>query len=1062
MRQFCELMRRANRGWRSARNIHAPNYGLLTKALWSGGGLRFFTATLVILIISGPLLFAQGRQVTGKVLDSSGAPLPGASIQVKGTTTGTLSDATGKYSIQASQSEVLVFSYIGYIKQEIPVESKTTIDITLKLEESALSEVVIVGYGTRTKANLTGSVTTVSGKELTERPVPNVQNLLQGRVSGLDVTQSTGEPGRDDASYQLRGFGSFGASNAPLILVDGIIATIKNLSPQDIESVTVLKDAASASIYGARAANGVILITTKKGKAGKSEIEYTGSFGLSEATRTPELITNSAQYMDMYNSARARSGQTPLYTQAQIDLYKNNPNNAQYPNFNWIDYVLGKGPIQNHHLGFSGGNDKTLYNVSFNYLDQESITKGYIYNRYNGLIDFSTQVNKRVRVGTNINLSYQNAKAPWLVNDDLLLLAYASAPTFMPFLPDGSGRVTNRDFSTNGAGNRSVEEVYATGGQYTKTYNVNAQAFAEIEILKGLKWLNKGGITFFNEQYKNRQFGSPSFAYQPDATGAYIQVANGNPTFFGLQQREDRFITKTFFSTLNYTKQFGTDHNLGLLAGFEQQNNLTERLTGNRFDFPNNTLMVLDGSGPNNQATGGTASEWALRSFFGRINYDYKGKYFIEGNIRRDGTSRVASKWGTFGGGSAAWRISEEGFIKNSLSWMDNMKLRASYGVLGNQEINVGVADRLNISGNYPYQDILSLTAYPYTTLASGAQLTRLVTPDLRWEKTSMLDFGLDVDIFKGLFGATIDWYKRNTSDILSTRADLPNSVGLIAPIVNAGGMQNKGLEIELRHRKRFGDFNYGVSVLYHKYNNKVTKLLAPTLGTIEVGQPYNNFFIYEWAGIFQSQAEIDASPKQPSSGTLKPGDIKVKDLDGNGTVGPEDRVRISRFPGYNYSFSLNAGWKGFNLTAFFQGVQSINVQVGGWGYEPFQQGSAPPKRFLNAWSPTNPSNTVPATYLTGYAGVAGYTSTYFIQDASYLRLKNLYLSYTFNEKILSKIRSKGLTIYVSGDNLVTWTKYEGNDPERASAGNAATGSSTRFAQFPQLRIYTAGLSIKF
>ena len=1065
MNQIYKLNMRTDRDRHSAGRLFVQEgKHLFRAACFNRTSSKPFLLMITVLIMTSQMLLAQGRRISGTVLDNGGTALPGASVQLKGINTGTITDASGKYSIEASSDAILVFSYIGYVKQEVLVGSKATIDISLVSEASALSEVVVVGYGTRTKANLTGSVTTVSGKELTERPVPNVQNLLQGRVSGLDVTQSTGEPGRDDASYQLRGFGSFGASNGPLILVDGIIGTIKNLSPQDIESVTVLKDAASASIYGARAANGVILVTTKKGKAGSSEIEYSGSYGLSQATRKPELITNSAQYMEMYNSARARSGQTPLYTQAQIDLYKNNPNSSQYPNFDWLDYVLDKGPIKNHHLGFSGGSEKTLYNVSFNYLDQNSITKGYIYKRYNGLIDLSSQVHKRVRVGTNLNLSFQDAKAPWLVNDDLLLLAYASAPTFMPFLPDGSGRVANRDFATNGSGNRSVEEVYATGGQFTKTYNINAQAFAEIEILKGLKWLNKAGVTFLSSQLKNRQFASPSYAYQPDATGAYVQVANGNPTFSGLRQEEGRAVTKTFFSTLNYTKQFGQDHNLGLLAGFEQQNNLTENMIGQRYDFPNNTLMVLDGSGATNQVTGGTASEWALRSTFGRATYDFKGKYFVEGNIRHDGSSRFGPdyRYGTFGGGSAGWRMSEEGFIKNSLSWVDNLKLRASYGVLGNQELGNTLVNGTSINGTYPYQDVLSLTAYPYTTLASGAQLTRLVTKDLRWEKTSMLDFGLDLDIFKGLFGATIDWYKRNTSDILSTRADLPSSVGLLAPIVNAGAMQNKGLEIELRHRKNFGDFNYGASVLFHKYNNKVTKLLAPTLGTIEVGQPYNNFFVHEWIGIFQSQAEIDASPKQPSSGTLKPGDLKIKDVDGNGTVGPEDRVRISRLPNYNYSFSLNAGWKGFSLTAFFQGVQGVKAQVGGWGYEPFQQNSAPPKRFLDAWSPTNPSNTVPATYVTGYAGVAGYTSTYFIQDASYLRLKNLYLSYAFNQKILSKIRSKGLTIYISGDNLVTWTKYEGNDPERASAGNPTNGTSTRFAQFPQLKIYTAGLSIKF
>ena len=1029
----------------ATQDSNKQDFFTLTRRLRIG----FKASVLALLVLLAGMVqgaFAQNRQISGTVFDASGVPLPGTSVKIKGTVTGTISDANGKYSVQAANNATLVFSYIGYISQEVLTDNRSVYDVTLQADASALSEVVVVGYGTQKKVNLSGSVATVSGVELTQRPVPNMQNLLQGRVAGLDIIQSTGEPGRDDASFQLRGFGSFGASSAPLVLVDGVIASIKNLSPQDIESVTVLKDAASASIYGARAANGVILITTKKGKAGKTQIEYNGSMGVSEATKYPELITNSATYMEMYNSARLRSGQPALYTQAQIDLYKNNPNSDKYPNFNWLDHVLGKGPIQNHHIGFSGGNEQTIYNASFNYLDQQSITKGYKYKRYNGLIDFSSQVHKRVRVGTNINLSFQDAKAPWLTNDNLLLLAYASAPTMMPFLPDGSGRATNRDFTTNGTGNRSVEEVYATGGQFTKTYNVNAQAFAEVSILKNLKWMSKGAITYFDEQYKNRQYPSQSFAYQPDASGNYVQVANGNPDFNGLRQNETRAITKTFFSTLNYSTQFGTDHNLNLLAGYEQQNNFTENVGGARYDFPTTSIMVLDGSGPTNQTTNGGASEWALQSLFGRANYDFKNKYFLEGNIRYDGTSRVGidNRWGIFGGGSGAWKLSEENFVKNNVSWIDNLKLRASYGTLGNQEI-----------GNYPYQDVLNLTAYPWSSsLTTGAQLTRLVTKDLRWEKTSMLDFGLDVDLFKGLFGATIDWYKRDTRDILTQRQDLPNSVGLTAPIVNAGAMQNTGIELELRHNKTINEFNYGVGVLFHRYRNKVTNLLAETLGTIEIGQPYNNFFMYEWAGIFQSQDEINSSPKQPNSGTLKPGDLKIRDLDGNGTVGPEDRVRISRFPSYNYSFNLNAGWKGFNLTAFFQGVQGIKTQVSGWGYEPFQQGSAPPLRFLNAWSPTNPSTTVPAVYQVGYPGVSGYTSTYFLQDASYLRLKNLYLSYTFNQDILSKVGAKGLIVYFSGDNLMTWTKYEGNDPERAGSG--------RFAQFPQLKILTGGLNIKF
>lgn len=1014
----------------------------------TGVSFRFLDDNLVVLTAVDATLIV----VKGKVTDANGNGIPGVSVVEKGTKNGAVTNGNGEFILNVSkQSVMLTFNFIGYESKEVAA-SDSFMTVVLQEQDKSLEEVVVVGYGTQKKVNLSGSVATVTGKTITERPAPNVQNLLQGRIAGLDVVQSTGEPGRDSGgSLRIRGFGSSGASPNPLILIDGVIGSITNLSPQDIESVTVLKDAASASIYGSRAANGVILVTTKKGKSGTNDIEYNGNWGTSEATKYPELITNSVTYMEMYNQAKARSGQAPQYTQAQIDAYKNNPNSAQYPNFNWLNYVLGKGPIQNHNLSFLGGNDKSTYNVSMNYLDQNSITKGYLYKRYNGLIDFTTQAHKRVKIGTNINLSYQDFKAPWLTNDDLLLLAYASAPTFTPYLPDGSGRVASRDYVSSGGTNRTVEEVYNTGAQLTKNYNVNAQAFVDVDLAKGLKWYSKGAVTFFNQDYRQRQYASPSFAYQPNATGDYQQVSNGNPSFFGLQQSSARNITKTFYSTLNYNKTIANVHNLSALAGYEQQNNRSTNISGNRFDFPNNTIMELDGSSPKDQSLGGNSFEWALQSLFGRVTYNYKEKYILEGNIRYDGTSRVDPRyrWGTFGGGSAAWKLSEEDFIKNKISWLDNLKLRASYGVLGNQEIQTG-----GVPNYYPYQDILSNTTYPFSSLSSGVLLTRLTQKDLKWEKTAITDFGLDVDLFKGLFGATVDWYNKNTTDILAARADQPASVGLAAPTVNAGAMVNKGIEIELRHQNQIGEFTYGANFIFNRYRNKVTKVLAETVGTIEVGRPYDSFFLYDWIGVFQSQEEIDKSPKQPNSGTLKPGDLKIRDVSGNGTIGPEDRIRISRFPDYTYSFGLNAGWKGFNLSAFFQGVQGQKVQVSQWGYEPFMQGSAPPTKFLNAWSPTNPSNTIPAVYLTGYSGVAGYTSTYFLQDASYLRLKNLYLSYTFPEAIIKKIAAKGITVYVSGDNLITWTKYEGNDPERSGSG--------RFAQFPQLRIYTAGLKIKY
>lgn len=1005
-----------------------------------------FLSTLYLPVqAANTVVFQQQVSISGTVKDARGTVLPGVTVQVKRTNQTVKTDEQGRFTINATAKDVLHITSVGYTQQDVVVGDAKTYSITLQDETEQIDEVVVVGYGTQKKVNLSGSVASVSGKTITERPVPNVQNLLQGRIAGLEVVQPTGEPGRDNGSMRIRGLGSSGASSDPLVLIDGVIGSMSNLSPQDIENVTVLKDAASASIYGARSANGVILVTTKKGKVGTSNIEYTGNWGTSEATKYPDLITNSVTYMEMYNSARARSGQPAMYTQAQIDSYKNNPNSAEYPNFNWLDHVLGKGPIQNHNLSANGGSEKSTHNISFNYLDQNSITKGYLYKRYNGLTDYTTQVHKRVKVGTNVNFSYQDFKAPWLTNDDLLLLAYAAAPTFSPWLPDGSGRSAGRDYMSTGGTNRTPEEVYNTGAQLTKNYNVNAQAFVDVDLMTGLKWSSKAAFTFFNQEYKQRQFGSPAYAFHPNDKGEYEQSGNGNPGFVGLRQSSGRNITKTFYSTLNYVKTLAEDHNISILGGYEQQDNRSTSLGGGRYNFPNNTIMELDGSSPKDQTLNGSSFEWALKSFFGRVNYDYKGKYFVEGNIRHDGTSRVDPKyrWGTFGGASAAWRISEEDFIKNNATWLDNLKLRASYGALGNQEIS-----------NYPYQDILDGTTYTFTGLEAGVMKTRLVEKNLRWEKTAITDFGLDVDIYKGLLGATIDWYNKNTTDILETRTDVPASIGLSAPVVNAGSMVNKGIEFELRHQNRIGEFNYGANVIFNRYRNKVTSRLAETLGTIEVGQPYNNYFLYDWIGIFQSQADIDNSPKQPNSGAVKPGDLKMRDVDGNGSIGPEDRIRISRFPDYSYSFNVYAGWKGFNLSAFFQGVQGQKVQVSQWGYDPFMQGSAPPTRFLDAWSPTNPSNTVPAVYLSGYAGVSGYPSTYFLQDASYLRLKNLYLSYTFPESITKSIAAKGITVYVSGDNLITWTKYEGNDPERSGSG--------RFAQFPQLKMYTAGIKIKY
>lgn len=986
------------------------------------------------------------EEAAGMVRNRSGEGLSGVTILEKTTGKTWKTNADGSFTVAvSSQSSILVFKHIGYVTVEIPASEASA--VTMEIENSVLEEIVVTGYGVLKRANLTGAVSNISSNSITARPTPNLQNLLQGRASGLEIVQSSGEPGRDGASISIRGMGSYGASSAPLILVDGVMGSINNLAPQDIESVSVLKDAASASIYGARAANGVILVTTKKGKAGEDRIDYNFNYGISQATVLPELITNSATYMQMYNDALQRNGQPSIYTQDQIDLYRNSTDKNQYPDFDWINYGFRDAPIQSHQIGFSGGDEKTQYNLSLSYLDQQGVLKKYAYERYNGLLDISRKLNDRIRVGTNINFSYQDATAPRLTNDDAILLLYGSAPTIRPFLADGSGRLANKDFVTNGSNNITIEELFATGGQFTKDYNVTAQAFAEIKLLKDLTWNTKLAFRFFNQDAKNRQFPTETFAFQPNANGEHAQVGVGNPFFNGLTQGSRRDLMKTLYSTLQYSKTFGLYHGVSGLFGYEQQDSRSTNLNGARYFLPKDEIMELNGGPALNQTNSGGAAEWAIQSLFGRVNYDFQGKYLFEANIRHDGTSRVIAKnrWGTFGGVSAGWRLSEEHFIKDNVQWLNDLKLRGSYGVLGNQEI-----------GNYPYQDVLSVVAYPFSvgSPTTGARLTALTDKNLKWEKTAITNIGIDLTVFSGLFSANIDWYVKNTTDILARRSDVPTSMGLTAPIVNAGAMENKGWEMELRHQNQVGKVNYGAFFIFSKNENKVTSVLAPNLGTFEVGQPYNTYFLHVWDGIFQSEEEIASSPSQPNSGNVKPGDLKIRDVSGNGTIGPEDRVRFSRYPDFTYSLGLNVDWNQFSLTTFLQGVKGRNILVGQWGFDPFIQGTSPSIKFVDAWRPDNPSNTVPAVYLNGYPGVNGYTSTYSLMDASYLRLKNVMISYAFSEDVLRKIKSKGLSIFVSGDNLYTWTDYEGADPERSGDG--------RYAQFPQLRIYNIGLSLKF
>ncbi len=988
----------------------------------------------------------QNGVVTGTVSDADGNPLPGVNITIKGTTTGMITDVDGNFRITAQADDVLVFSYIGMLTQEVQVGNQTSINTILAFDVLGLEEVVVTGYGVQRKVNLTGSVGSVSGAEIVKRPATNVQNLLSGRISGLQVVQSGGEPGNDVGTMRIRGVGTFSSTGSnPLVLIDGVEGNISYLNPDDIESISVLKDAASAAIYGARAANGVILITTKRGKAGDISVEYHVNLQAQNATRLPDLLWNSAQYMELWNQANIRNGGVAYFPQADIDAYRNNTDDpVNYPNFNWIDHMYKTGFVQNHHLSVNGGNEKTTFNLSAGFLDQSGIVPLFDFKRYNLLMNVDSKVSNWLTIGGNLRMlkSDKIADIQSQFNSAYFIMhTFGPGPLYTPTmtLPDGTtGYVARYSADIAEWTVRNPDAMLVAGSNTNGRYNMSPQIYTEVKLTKDLTWYTKGAAIFDYNMIKNHEHAVSNYYFND---GSYAH--NNGVWHKGVRDDVYTRFNTTLYSTLNYNKTVG-DHYVNVLAGYNQETSYYQQLGGRRVEFPTDNLRELDAGAADGQSTSGTANEWAIQSFFGRLNYSFKSRYLFEANARYDGTSRIApdTRWGFFPSVSAGWRISEESFMEN-LGWLDNLKLRASWGRLGNQNV-----------GTYPYQSILSSAQYPYGSLEAGVQNTRLVDKTLQWETTTITDIGFDASIAKRLLYLTVDWYNKLTDDILYS-IPVPWSVGLSAPTVNGGQMQNTGWDFELGHRNQIGDVIYDVFGNISFYKNEVLSIISPTLGTntVQEGLPYNSWYMVEWIGIFQNQGDIDANPTHQFN--PKPGDLKYRDANGDGQINSDDRVVVDGYyPDFYYSIGFNVGWKNFDITAFFLGVQGIKDYATNWGIKPYTQGSPPPMDLVeNAWTPDNPTNEYPAMYVAAYRPVAGTTSTYWLHDSSFLRLKNLRIGYNIPASAARKIGMKQAQVYFSGDNLFTATKYPGTDPERITRGSA-------LAQYPNLRTLAFGIKV--
>jgi TonB-linked SusC/RagA family outer membrane protein len=991
----------------------------------------------------------QERKITGKVTDISGSALPGVSVLVQGTTIGTLTDVNGNYTLTLpSGAKTLMFSFVGMKSQEIAIGAQTMINLTLSESAIGLEEVVVVGYGTQKKANLTGSVGSVSGAEIVKRPATNVQNLLEGKVSGLQIVQRGGEPGNDVGTMRIRGIGTFSSAGSdPLVLIDGIPGNMSYLNPDDVESVSVLKDAASASIYGSRAANGVILITTKRGTANKLSITYHAEVGMQNPTRLPDLDWNSVDYMTNWNTANLRAGMVAYFSQADIDAYKNNVNDpVHYPNYNWIDHCYKTGIQQTHDIDVNGGNDKTQFTMSLGYLDQSAVVRLFHFDRYNMHMGIDSKVTDWLKIGGTFRAlkskKIADVQSPYS-ETYYIMHTFAPMPLCTPtmVLPDGTIGYTARYSAAIAEWTvRNPDAMLAQGDNQQDRYNMEPQVYAEVQLTKDLTWYTKGAVLFDTYSTMNHESAINCY-YMKDGTFAH----NGAPWHLGTMEDWYSTFNTTLYSTLNYKKTIAGNHNINILAGFNQETSLYRTVGASRITYTIPNLYEINAGSATGQTTRGTASQWDIQSLFGRVNYNFKGKYLLEGDIRYDGTSRIApaTRWGLFPSVSAGWRLSEESFMK-PITWLSDLKFRGSWGQLGNQNV-----------GNYPYQDILGNSQYSFgSSLQPGVQLTRLVDKTLQWETTTLTDVGLDLSIKKGLLSATIDYYDKITSGILYS-IPVPASIGLSAPTVNGGKMENKGWDLELGHANQIGEFRYKITVDWATYKNKVLSILSPTLATntVQVGIPYNSWYMVQWIGIFQNQAQIDAAPKHQFN--PKPGDLIFRDANGDGKIDANDRVVVKGYyPDFYYSFGGNVGWKNFDFSVFFNGVHGIKDYANNWGLTPFTQGSAPTMDLVkNQWTGEGSTNTYPAMYRSGYNPVTGTTSTFNLFDASYLRLKSLRLGYTIPVEFAKKIGMQDAQVYFSGENVLTFTKFPGIDPERTSQNSA-------LSLYPNVRTLAFGIKV--
>lgn len=1014
------------------------------------------------LLLVGVCL-AQGTivPVSGMVTsETDGGGLPGVNVLVKGSNTGTVTDIDGNYSISVpDENDILVFSSIGFTSQEVPVSGRAVVDVSLAEDVQSLEEVVVVGYGTQKKENVIGAISTIKSKELENMPITNSTQALQG-AKGVYVNQLGAQPGRSQAMIRIRGQGTLNNNN-PLVLVDGIEYPLENVDPNNIESISVLKDAAAAAIYGARAANGVVLVTTKSGEGVRGfHLNYNNYFGFQEVIGLPELINDPVRFMELRDQAQRNAGRSTVdFGEDLIEEYRQGMKTDPYtyPHNDWFDIMFDPGFIQNHNVRFSGGEENYTYSLALGYLDQKGVLRGTNSNKYS--IDLNTKANitDRLTVGAIINGQFNEfdeavGGTPYLMEMTFKNAGVGFEPTYLE-----DGRYADTFIRTPGHYVfRNPIALSTEGINNHKQQNYRMILQAEYSFPLNITYNIKGAYT--KQDYLNKIFEPAVYQYNVKTLEQIRNRITGSPTRHA--EKTDTYNYQlNLQQTLTWNGTVQRNHHFSTLLGYSLQKFADNTFSAYREGYLGNGLTTLN-AGSINPDVSGTESEQALMSLFGRLNYNYDERYLFEGNFRYDGSSKFAegNKWGLFPSFSVGWRMGQEAFMED-LSWLDALKFRASWGKLGNERVpSFRFVNLIDVGHDYSFGNVIN----------AGAAVTQYSDPSITWETTTTSNIGVDASLFANKLEFSFEVFKKRTSDILYA-TNIPAQVGgLGGPLRNIGTVDNEGFEVSISYQNVVGPFSYQVSGNLTGVRNEVVDLNGTTIynygsrnrgGTvIKEGYPIESYYLLHATGIFDSQEEIDNHAFQTQD--TKPGYLKFQDANEDGVIDQDDRVISgqNRIPAYTYSFNLGLNYKNFGLSAFFVGVGEVYTFRARTGDVPFWYGTGVTEEWVNnSWTPENMDADLPImTTFEDALNTNFRDSDFLLQNASFLRLKNIQLSYALPSGFTQKVKIQSAKVFVNGQNIWTITPMDTFDPER----DMSTDNSSY--DYPSVKTYTAGIQIGF